>query len=124
MQRRLLVVDDDNRFRSTVVLVMSRIFHVDESAEERDAIAKVWHNNYDVVITDGNLEVGKEGNDDGNRIAYEAKRQAEGAKRVCIIIGVSQTPDKFDRSLFTLTKKKADFDLSETAKFLKEKFGI
>lgn len=121
----LLIVDDEQQYRATIILALSKYFKViDQAGNLEGALQLLQYRDYKIVITDGVFP--KEGND---KITTPTKDDVNGIlvarrakKKGIYVIGISSEPKLLENVPDATLKK--PFSLTDLQDIVKKHLGI
>ncbi|MEM4637568.1 MAG: response regulator [Candidatus Woesearchaeota archaeon] len=121
----LLLVDDDENYRTTILLVLKKYFkNIDVAVNLEEALKLLNNNKYDIVITDGvfpkvgNYRIKNPTSEDVNGIILASAAKKKGI----YVIGISSDP-KLLGNIPDVTLKKP-FNLTDLQGIIKKRLGI
>lgn len=92
---RVLYVEDDQMYLKAVALPLSKNFALETATNERQGLEKIAEQEFDVVISDGNLNRGGHNNDIDYHGGMNILRAAK--SKGAYTIGLSSEPERFKR---------------------------
>lgn len=92
---RVLYVEDDQTYLKATALPLSRNFDLETATDERQGLEKIAEHEFDVVISDGNLNRGGHNNDADYQGGLNVLRAAK--TKGAYTIGLSSEPERFKR---------------------------